>query len=243
MKFLLSFPSFISFLLLLVLFAVYYQRKRLACYLIVVIILTNYLFATPLMTKIIFAIIGKYPALTVEQIIKQQPQAIVILGGGLYKGVEYNNIYQSGGASTARLQYGAYLAKYSQLPIALSGMEVAYGMSNTLAQLGFKAKWLEKNSYDTHENAIFSAKLLQTENIHKIVLVTDAWHMSRSVLAFQKVGFKVIPAPTEFPDSFYMSEKRWWQGNLNTYMQNLRGWTEIFGHIKYRVRYLLFSKA
>ncbi len=243
MKFLLSFPVFISFLLLFALVALHYQRKRWAYCLIISAIISNYLFATPLMTQIIFVIIGKYPPLSVQQIIQQQPQAIVILGGGLYRGGEYNNQYQSGGASTARLQYGAYVAKQTRLPIALSGMEVAYGMSNTLGQFGLAATWLENNSYDTHENAQFSAQLLIKNNIQKIVLVTDAWHMSRSVLAFRQAGFNVIPAPTEFPDGFYVNQKRWWQADLHTYTQNLRGWSEIFGHVKYRVRYALFSKA
>lgn len=243
MKFLLSFPILLSILLLIALVALHYQRKRLAYCLILSVILSNYLFATPLMSQIIFAIIGKYPALTIQQIQQQKPQAIVILSGGLYKSMEYNNVYQSGGASTTRLQYGAYLAKQTRLPIALSGMEVNYGMVNTLAQFGLTATWLENNSYDTHENAQFSAQLLSKNNIQKIVLVTDAWHMSRSVLAFKQAGFNVIPAPTEFPEGFYINQKQWWQANLNTYIQNLRGWTELFGHVKYRVRYALFSKA
>ena len=58
MKFLLSFPVFISFLLLFALVALHYQRKRWAYCLIISAIISNYLFATPLMTQIIFVIIG-----------------------------------------------------------------------------------------------------------------------------------------------------------------------------------------
>ncbi len=244
MKFLLSFPSFISFLLFVVLFALHYQRKRLASYLIITIIFSNYLFATPLTTQIIFAIIGKYPPLSIEQIVQKHPQAIVVLGGGFYLGQEFNNIYQSGGASTQRLQYAAYLAKNTQLPIALSGMESTYGMETTLLQLGYSAKWLEKSSQDTNENAQFSAKLLQPQGIKHIVLVTDAWHMSRAVLAFQQAGFSVVAAPTDFPEGKLMSQDlHWWQPSVTFFMQNTRGWSEIFGHIKYRIRYWLLNKA
>lgn len=243
MKFFLSFPVLLSFLLLLSLVAFYYQHKILGYLLIISVIVGNYLFATPLMSKIIFAIIGKYPPISIQQVIKQQPQAIVILGGGFYRGQEFNNVYQSGGATTQRLQYAAYLAKNTHLPIALSGIEATYGMETTLEQLGSSAKWLEKNSHDTYENAQFSAQLLQPQGIKHIVLVTDAWHMSRAVLAFQQAGFNTLPAPTDFPEGKVIlnDELHWWQPSLTFYVQNTRGWSEIFGHIKYR--YVLFNKA
>lgn len=243
MKFWLSFPIVISFLLIIVLFAVYYQHKRLAYSLIIFVVFANYLFATPLMTQVIFAIIGQYRPLTIEQIKQQQAQAIVILGGGFYLGQEYNYIYQAGGASSQRLQYGAYLAQTTQLPIILSGMEAKYGMNNTLKQLGVTAKFLETDSLDTHQNAQYSAQLLHKQGIKHIILVTDAWHMSRAVLAFQYAGFQVTAAPTDFPQGSFQQNPQWWQATLTTFIHNTRGWSEIFAHLKYRLRYTLFAKA
>jgi uncharacterized SAM-binding protein YcdF (DUF218 family) len=135
------------------------------------------------------------------------------------------------------------LAQKTQLPIVLSGMEAKYGMNNTLKQLGVTAKFLETNSLDTHQNAQYSAQLLHKQGIKNIVLVTDAWHISRAVLAFQYAGFEVTAAPTDFPQGSFQQSPQWWQATLTTFIHNTRGWSEIFGHIKYRVRYTLFSKA
>lgn len=237
MKFFLSFPMLSCFVLGVALVAMSYQYKRLASILIIAVIISQYLFATPLMTKLLFMVIGRYPPLSLAQLKQQNPQAIIILGGGLYKGQEYNNVYQAGLSSIVRLQYGAYLANALHLDVALSGMEADYGMKNTLAQLGIQAKWSESHSFDTHQNAQLSAKLLQQQGIKKVILVTDAWHMSRAVLAFTHAGFDVIAAPTEFPEGFYQQQQQWWQPSLILYSQHIRGWTEVFGHIKYNVRY------
>jgi uncharacterized SAM-binding protein YcdF (DUF218 family) len=58
--------------------------------------------------------------------------------------------------------------------------------------------WLEDKSRTTGENAFFSKKLLAEKQIDTIYLVTQAWHMPRSVAIFEKAGLKVIPAPTAF---------------------------------------------
>ena len=95
MKFFLSFPMLSCFVLGVALVAMSYQYKRLASILIIAVIISQYLFATPLMTKLLFMVIGRYPPLSLAQLKQQNPQAIIIFGGGLYKGQEYNNVYQA----------------------------------------------------------------------------------------------------------------------------------------------------
>ncbi|MBK7301229.1 MAG: YdcF family protein [Moraxellaceae bacterium] len=68
-------------------------------------------------------------------------------------------------------------------------------------------------------------------------MVTDAWHMSRSVLAFKHFGFSVIPAPTEFPEGFFINPQALLQPTAMMFSANLRGLAEVLGHVKYRVRY------
>ena len=36
--------------------------------------------------------------------------------------------------------------------------------------------------------------MLEKEGIHKIILVTNEWHMQRAKLLFQQQGFDVLPA-------------------------------------------------
>jgi uncharacterized SAM-binding protein YcdF (DUF218 family) len=59
-------------------------------------------------------------------------------------------------------------------------------------------RWVEGKAINTFENARFSKEILEREGINKIYLVTHAWHMPRSIMAFREAGFEVIPAPMAF---------------------------------------------
>ena len=50
------------------------------------------------------------------------------------------------------------------------------------------------------ESKMIYARLRQNvqDRPPKILLVTSAWHMNRSVLLFKRAGFDVVPAPTDF---------------------------------------------
>jgi len=43
-----------------------------------------------------------------------------------------------------------------------------------------------------------SARMLEDAGIKRVILVTDAWHMRRSVERFRSAGLEVIPAPTNY---------------------------------------------
>ena len=58
--------------------------------------------------------------------------------------------------------------------------------------------WLEDQSNNTYENALYTYEILQSYDINRIILVTSALHMPRSVGLFESQGFEVIPAPTDF---------------------------------------------
>lgn len=58
---------------------------------------------------------------------------------------------------------------------------------------------LESKSVNTHENAVFSARMLRNIfRTNRCVLITSAWHMRRAIACFQKEGVAVIPFPTGF---------------------------------------------
>jgi uncharacterized SAM-binding protein YcdF (DUF218 family) len=58
--------------------------------------------------------------------------------------------------------------------------------------------WLESKSRNTFENAQFAREILTEKDINKIILVTSASHMPRSIHLFEEQGFDVIPAPTDY---------------------------------------------
>ncbi len=59
-------------------------------------------------------------------------------------------------------------------------------------------RWLEGESRSTAENARFSAEMLRTEDITRVALVSQAWHLPRVVEEFEAQGLAVVPAPTDF---------------------------------------------
>ena len=56
---------------------------------------------------------------------------------------------------------------------------------------------LEAASSDTHENAVFSARLLRQEGIERIILVTSSAHLKRAAAEFTAAGLEVTAAPAE----------------------------------------------
>jgi uncharacterized SAM-binding protein YcdF (DUF218 family) len=137
----------------------------------------------------------------------RQADAIVILGGGMrqyapeFGGKTVNRL------TLERLRYGAHLARRSGLPVMVSGGTTRPSQKETEAELmkatleddfRIPVKWMEARSRDTRENADFSAAELLPAGVHRIVLVTHAAHMQRSVEAFEHAGLQVMPAPTAY---------------------------------------------
>jgi uncharacterized SAM-binding protein YcdF (DUF218 family) len=69
-----------------------------------------------------------------------------------------------------------------------------------LLETGFRQRvaLVEDTSFNTHQNARYTAKALAGRNFRTVVLVTDVIHMPRAVLAFEAAGLKVVPAPLHF---------------------------------------------
>jgi uncharacterized SAM-binding protein YcdF (DUF218 family) len=135
-------------------------------------------------------------------------QAIVVLAAGrLRQAPEYEGRDIPDYLALARLRYAAHLQRATGLPVLVSGGTDAddptYAKADAMAvalrqDFGVPVKWSERRSRDTRENAIYSAALLQTSGIRRILLVTDAMHMPRARAAFERAGLDVVEAPTMF---------------------------------------------
>jgi uncharacterized SAM-binding protein YcdF (DUF218 family) len=176
-------------------------------------------------------------------------QAIVILGGGRRGGaIEYPQ-YQNqdiGVISTERLRYGVTLFQATALPILLTGGAPDATSSNELSEaelmqrilkneFQIQARWLEKQSRTTEENAAFSAKILKQEGITHIYLVTHFWHMPRARAVFEKHGLKVTPAPMGFYQKDQFPPLDFYPSTAGIERMRLI-WSEALGLIWYRIK-------
>jgi len=147
-------------------------------------------------------------------------QAIVVLTGGDWRNME-----------AVRLQ------RETGLPVLASG---GYGEAVAIkAQLehnyGVPVKWVEGDSHSTEENALFSARILASARIQKILLVTHALHMPRAYKMFSDTGLEVIPAPTDFSKKVSLRWKDFWPSDEGR-KKSQSALHEIFGLAWYRLR-------
>ncbi len=134
------------------------------------------------------------------------PEAIVVLGAGRNRDApEY------GGESTSlagieRLRYAALLQRKTGLPILVTGgrplpdtVSEARLMATVLRdEYQVPVRWLEEDSHTTWQNAAFTDRILTENGVQSAWLVTQAWHMPRSLYAFQGRTVKYLPASTSY---------------------------------------------
>jgi uncharacterized SAM-binding protein YcdF (DUF218 family) len=155
-----------------------------------------WLLATPIIADALTRLVERYPPLDLQQ--AANAQAIVILGGGGQR--ELAPEYSGPAAEPLlleRLSYGAYLAQKTGLPVLVTGFAVeAVAMHDTLQRnFGLESRWTDMHAYDTFQNAGNAARILKADGVQRIVLVTRATHMWRSVQEFTEAGLDVVPAP------------------------------------------------
>lgn len=130
--------------------------------------------------------------------------AIVVLGGDFVGHAPEMGGETVGSLTLQRLHYAARLHRHSDVPLFVSGgvigrngRSLAESMARVLAQdFNRPAKWLDRTSRNTRENAQQSKASLNPQGIYRICLVTHGWHMVRARNAFVQQGFDVVPAPT-----------------------------------------------
>jgi uncharacterized SAM-binding protein YcdF (DUF218 family) len=137
-------------------------------------------------------------------------QAIVILGGGVLDPSPEYGTPRPNTPTLERVRYGVWLAHHAKKPLAYAGgvgwaaagtniapeADVARAMLKQ--DYGLELRWADSRSRDTAENAARMAEAMRDDRIRRIALVTHASHMPRAIVAFEKAGFEVTPAPTGF---------------------------------------------
>ncbi|HEY9626873.1 MAG TPA: YdcF family protein [Coleofasciculaceae cyanobacterium] len=137
-------------------------------------------------------------------------EAIVVLGGATRPQIYPRpavDVMEEGD----RVIYGAQLYRQGKAPIVvlsggrtldLEGVSAseASDMAALIELMGVPKSAIlqDATSLNTYENAVNVKKILQAQNIKRVLLVTSALHMPRSLKIFRKQGIDAIAAPTDF---------------------------------------------
>jgi uncharacterized SAM-binding protein YcdF (DUF218 family) len=194
------------FLLAILLAYILCRKSKNARWLLYVFALVYLLSIRAVSDFIIKPLENAYPQPAVSEI--KDAQAIVVLAGGSYDGVpDFDGAGQNSESSTVRLTTGLRLYRVLHLPIVYSGGRI-HDYRDTEANIGYrflKACGVEEKdlikedrSRNTAENAKFTKEICSQHHFEKVILVTSASHMPRSVAFFEREGMNVIPYPTDY---------------------------------------------
>jgi uncharacterized SAM-binding protein YcdF (DUF218 family) len=170
--------------------------------------------------------------------------AIVVLGGGRMPVQVETGLPDITPHALQRIRYGVWLARQTGLPLAFAGgvsasqaalsplteAQVAQGLVQREHALAFR--WSEANSRNTRENAQNILPMLAKDGVKDLLLVTHAFHMPRSLRAFDEVakplGIAVHAAPTGFalPRSHWTVE---WLPSPDGFRETREVWREAVG--------------
>ncbi|CAA0090350.1 Uncharacterised protein [Halioglobus japonicus] len=170
--------------------------------------------------------------------------AIVLLGGAM-RGDTHIGALPDLNQHADRLVYAVALFKAGKAPlIVLTGGGVvgarteAEQMKDLLEVMGVPGQYvlLENASRNTHDNAVHTAQLLKAQGMERILLVTSAYHMRRSLALFEAQGLDVVPAPTDYQRLAMPQILPNWLPTVSNLHQSTDALHEIVGYWVYRWR-------
>lgn len=181
--------------------------------------------------------------------------AIVVLGGAILPKVPPRPWVEVGEEGD-RILYGAKLYRDGKAPkLILSGGRIDWNNtgaseSKDMAELAQvmgvpKTAILEDpTSLNTYENAVNVRKILDSQGIERrVLLVTSAIHLPRSLAIFKRQGIDAIPAPTDFITIDQGVEEFTWQEAMLKFFPDAgrlaystRALKEYIGLVVYRLR-------
>ncbi|SFV60328.1 Probable transmembrane protein [hydrothermal vent metagenome] len=192
-------------IILILFFAFIYRKQFISKFLVLTALATLYGLSTSFIAEKLTNQVDTYPILNIEQ--AKLAQVIVVLTAGSRYAPEFK-AFVSGKNGLVRARYAALLHNLTKLPLLVTGGNAnkklnkpseAKTLEVSLYNLGVKTKFLEENSKNTFESASNTFAILKENNINKIILVTNASHMKRSVKEFERYGLEVLAAPTLKP--------------------------------------------
>lgn len=207
------------FIILLLLCAIF-LKKRLRIFIISIAVLLYVLSIGPTKDLFLMPLENAYKIPPVNAV--KNYDAYVVLGGGVYDDVpDIDGEGFPGEEGLTRIICAFRLFNQYKKPILYSGGNIgdrkpeAEVAKRLLMSLGIDKQYIlsEGMSIDTFENAKYVKKLAEQHKITKIVLITNAYHIKRSKMLFDKHFKEILP----FPAGYKVSKTKY---DIYSYMPN-----------------------
>ncbi len=196
----------------------------------------------PVCQSLVSSLEKEFPPVQIEKL--EQADAIVVLGGMINTVSQFPERVELTGSADrltdSILLFKAGKGKYvlftggSGIVFEQESKEASFA-KQFLVSFGIPEEkiLLESESRNTFENGLYSKKILEEKKLNRIILVTSAFHMKRSVTIFRKLGMEVIPFPTDYRslktgmnwETFVPST-----GALDTTTLSIKEWIGIFAY-------------
>lgn len=189
---------------------------------------------------------NQYPAIAAQSV--PTADAIVVLGGGVVPAMAPRLNAELGHAGD-RLRMGFDLYQAERAPRLITTGDTLradrHGQSEAAAGAEVLMGWgvpeddivVRADSTSTHEDARTVRRHVDREGLGRLILVTSALHMPRSVAVFEAEGLDVIPVPANF-ESRPEQPSHWsdWLPRASNLWLSTRVWHEYLAMLHYRHR-------
>jgi uncharacterized SAM-binding protein YcdF (DUF218 family) len=181
----------------------FFAGKRLRILLVLLAMFTYAVSIGPVSEKLMAPLEREYTQPTADEI--KECDAYVVLGGGINTSaptLDGRGMPEGDALFRVMAAYRLYL--FSRKPIIISGGDYlgreseAEVTARLLVSLGAGKDdlLLESRSTDTYENARYTREICKRYGFRKVLLITSAYHMKRSMMLFRKFVGNVTPYPT-----------------------------------------------
>ncbi len=230
------------------------KRPTLGWLLVVLSVLALWVLSTPYVGYLLLSSTGEtkpFDGSTVKFFEPdQRPEVIVVLGAGRVPGaLEYEGEGMRD-RTLARVRYAARLHRETGLPVMTVGGKPDGGsiseatlMKSALEyEFGVPVRLVENESATTLDGARLCAPLLRDAGYHRILLVTDYWHMRRAKASFKQVGLGVVAAPMGYRGVRPTDPSEWLPTAEGLTMSRI-ALRELVGSVVMQVRMMVFPIA
>jgi len=198
---------------------------------------TTYLLAIPFGRNLLCEPLeAPFPPPDAAAIATFQPQAVVVLGGGVL-----NSPLQGAAiapSALARLNVAWRMAHDLNLPLIASGGAIKTQRSEAEMMIEQAMNWggipkgiAESNSATTRSNATMVHGVLASLRVERVILVTSGIHLRRASRAFVQEGIEFLPVPADprwFVANNWLTALRPLSGTLSDSADAIHEWV---GHL------------